>query len=355
MKKDRENIEFNKSKIYEQLKYQSEPENYTGKLPWTVQQQIAATNGIHYFDRIGKLSDYPYYELPLPSVDKGIMLDIGNGWGRWLLAGANKGYIPVGIDIRHEFCKTAIETLHNNGNNGYSVVADLKNLPFKNNVFDLVWSFSVIQHTHKERLLSCLSHINRILTTSGFTFLEFPNKNGLRNRFTNVQKEQAGANDYNSWCVRYYTIKEYRELFLKIFDNFDFQNHSFLGIGILPEDLKYVSFKNKVICATSLLGSMMAKIITPLKYFSDSIYIKAFKRHAEKQAINHKNIEMFMEAHKTNPLDNLNVRHLLRCPKTNSNLELNSERTKLISVEAGTAYPIIDNIPIMIESEIVSL
>src|SRR5438477_7293587 len=92
-------ISFNRSKIYEKLDYEKEPGNYAGGIPWIVQQQIAATNGVHYMDRIGKLSGYPVYEMPVPHVSEKLMLDIGNGWGRWLVAGANKGYIPVGIDI----------------------------------------------------------------------------------------------------------------------------------------------------------------------------------------------------------------------------------------------------------------
>ncbi len=355
MDKVEENIEFNKSKIYEKLKYEHEPKNYEGKLPWTVQQQIAATNGMHYIDRIGKLIDYPYYELPLPSVGKGIMLDIGNGWGRWLLAGAKKGYIPVGIDIRHEFCKTALETLHNNKQHGYSLVADLKNLPFKNDIFDLVWSFSVLQHTHKNRLRSCIKNIHRILNDSGFAFLEFPNKNGIRNRFTTVKRESFKADDYNSWGVRYYTIKEYRDFFKTVFANFEFQNHSFLGIGVLPEDMKYVSFKNKVICMASLLSSYLTKIIPPLKYISDSIYIKACKQSENRISSSVDDITLFLDAHKNDPTDNLNIRFLLRCPISGSSLELNANRTKLIVQKEGIAYPILDGIPIMIESEVEQL
>ena len=109
-----------RSKIYEKLDYKPAPPDYKGKLPWTVQQQIAATNGIQYADRVGKLNDYPTYELPVKKVDNGLMLDIGTGWGRWLEAGAAKGYIPVGIDLRLEFCQAA---------HAYSAAADSAGKP----------------------------------------------------------------------------------------------------------------------------------------------------------------------------------------------------------------------------------
>ncbi len=63
-----------RSKIYEKPDYTHQPPDYTGKLPRTVQQQIAATNGIQYADRVGKLSDYPTYELPVKKVNTGLML-----------------------------------------------------------------------------------------------------------------------------------------------------------------------------------------------------------------------------------------------------------------------------------------
>ena len=37
-----------RSKIYEKLDYKPAPPDYKGKLPWTVQQQIAATSDIQY-------------------------------------------------------------------------------------------------------------------------------------------------------------------------------------------------------------------------------------------------------------------------------------------------------------------
>ena len=64
------------------------------------------------------------------------MLDIGAGCGRWLVAGATKGYIPVGIDLRLEFFQAARQTLKSADKKGYTVVADLKEIPFKENLYN---------------------------------------------------------------------------------------------------------------------------------------------------------------------------------------------------------------------------
>ena len=80
-----------------------------------------------------------------------------------------------------------------------------------------------------------------------------------------MQETQADKDDYNSWSVRYYSIAEYSEIFKNIFGNFKYSNHSLIGIGILKDDLKYISFKNKILAGVSLLGSMLTKIIPGLK------------------------------------------------------------------------------------------
>lgn len=339
------------SKVYEKLDYIPKPENYNSNIPWTVQQQIAATNGIHYIDRVGKLKDYPVYELPIDNVKSTnkLSLDIGCGWGRWLIASANKGYTPVGIDLRLEFCSTSRNVLKDFGINGYVAVADLENIPFQDNTFDFIWSFSVIQHTHHKRLVNCLEHINRILTKEGFTMLEFPNKKGIRNNIKNVKFSESRKDDYESWCVRYYTPNEYQEIFEKSLSNFSYKNHSFLGIGILKEDIKYVSLKNKIICLTSRAFSELTKVIPGLKDYSDSIYISAEKKGYNSTYVN--SLATFNKKHLSNPTDNLNIVSLLRCPKYGGEVELSSDRKRVISKGNGIYYPIENDIPIMISSE----
>lgn len=342
---------FDRKKIYEKLDYLPKPEGYNGKLPWIIQQQVAATNGIQYVDRVGKLKDYPLYNLPVEKVNGGLMLDIGTGWGRWLIAGANKGYLPIGVDVRLEFCETSLQTLKALGKNGYTLVGDLKHLPFKTGIFDLVWSFSVIQHTHKDRLTSCLEHIKRILSGKGFTMLQFPNKYGVRNYFGPFKINRAEADNYNSWVVRYYSVKEYKKIFLDIFKNFHIKIHSALGIGVLKEDLKYVSFKNKILCSISLLLTNLFRVIPPCRKISDSIYIKAYNKDG---IINQNAVNIFMEAHKNDPDNNLNIIHLLQCPATGLDLKVSDDKKTVITVDGSLQYPVVNNIPILIKSEAVT-
>lgn len=64
------NIEFDRLKIYEKLEFLPKPPGYTSRVPWKIQNQIAATNGRHYEDRIGKLTIEPLFGGHRPRFNK---------------------------------------------------------------------------------------------------------------------------------------------------------------------------------------------------------------------------------------------------------------------------------------------
>ena len=192
-----------------------------------------------------------------------------------------------------------------------------------------------------------------MLKPGGQTKLEFPNKNGLRNRFGPVKKFSKFADDYNSWCVRYYTVSEYRQIFDNIFQNFQFENHSFLGIGVLPNDLNFVKdSKSRFGISMSLALSACTNVIPGMKNFSDSIYITAKKNGNDQNSVA---LSEFLNLHRENPSNNLNLLPILRCPKSSGNLTLSDGQDFLVSHSAKVKYPIVNQIPILIESEAVSL
>ena len=140
---------------------------------------------------------------------------------------------------------------------------------------------------------------------------------------------------------------------MTIFNNFSFDVHSALGIGVLPEDLKYVTGMNKLLCAVSLAGTGIFKAIAPLRKKADSIYVKA--KQLKEDITANDSLQLFHQAHLQAGDNNLNIVHLLRCPASSGKLILDEGQKFLISPDAGLKYPIIDNIPVMIKSEAVAL
>jgi SAM-dependent methyltransferase len=305
-----------------------------------MRNQLAGTNGRHYGDQINTITFYPHYSLPIPKTYKenALMLEVGAGWGRWLVSGFEKGYIPVGIDLKLSHIESVFKTMDDHGKYAYMVLTDLSNLPFKPGVFDLVWSFSSIQHVHFDKAISCLEHINRILKSDGFTLLEFPNKNGIHNKRGPVQSQEPYRYEPEGLMVRYYTIKEYYQM-MKIFSTVRVKMHSLLGIGVLPEDLKYVTWKKKPLVAASLAATAISKLIPGTNEFADSLYFECRRSGPVEPPASMQN---FLSAHKRG-YNNLNIVHLMQCPYTGGELVLHDNY--LISPKAGVKFPILQNVP----------
>lgn len=336
---------FDRTKIYEKLEYEPEPPGYDGLVPWVVQQHVAGSNGNHYRDLVGKLKEIPIPTLPAPGVAGGLMLDVGCGWGRWLVAGARKGFIPVGVDLRVGLCKTSKTVLSRFGLQGYTVAADVRALPFASGVFDLAWSFSTLQHVHKDRFVRCLESIRGLLAPGGACLIEIPNRGGVRNRLLHVGGQEKTADDYDSWCVRYYSIDECRKLF-GAFEDFRCRTHSFFGTGVLPSDLRYVTLRNKLPVLGSVCATLMTEVFPPLTAWADSLYVSGRKGGAIEAG---KARSEFLKAHQAEPWSLQAFLRLLRCPVSGGELTLEGEELRCES--SRLAYPVVDGVPVLIASE----
>ena len=310
-----------------------------------VQQMIAGTNGRTYIDLINRLSRYPIPHLPVSNSAGGIFLDIGCGWGRWMVGAARRGYIPIGVDIKLEAALASLQVLRDFGVPGYAVVADLQSLPFAAESFDFVWSFSVIQHAHRERAASCVKEVARVLKPGADCKLEFPIRTGLWNRWRHSRRA-AEESDYESWCVRYYTIEELQDLFVSEFGSFDYQAHCYFGIGTQSVDLCFVPWRFKPIILASLTLTQFSRALPPLKRMADSIYVSVRKQSGMSPV---GSIRRTTAAGETFGLGDFYA--LLRCPISGEPLVVDAARQELIAVQAGRVYAVHEGVPVLLAGE----
>ena len=108
-----------------------------------VQRWVAGTNGHLYVPLINKLSHYPIPTWPGSAASGGdLLLDIGCGWGRWLVSAGQAGYIPIGLDLKTDALQAARRGLKKHNLRGYVVATDLRALPFREELFDRVFSIA---------------------------------------------------------------------------------------------------------------------------------------------------------------------------------------------------------------------
>lgn len=310
-----------------------------------VQQWVAGTNGNLYAPLINKLPRYPIATWPGPAASRAgstFALDIGCGWGRWLVSAGRAGFVPVGIDIKPQALHAARRVLRHHDLNGYVVAADLRALPFAANVFETVFSYSVLQHTHRRRCITCLHEIARILQPEGKCCLELPVRHGL----TNWRHKPSGEeDDYESWCVRYYSWKEIHSMFDDVFADVAIKCDCYFGIGVRRDDLDLLPWKYKPIVVASEVMKAAASILPPFRWLSDSVFVSGRKPQSGAESLN-------MQPKVTSrfdPSENLWILPWLVCPVSGLPLDYDAVTHSLVSSAAGLRYPIERDVPILIE------
>lgn len=249
-----------------------------------VQRWVAGTNGNLYVSLINKLQRYPIPTWPTtrPSVVGGLLLDLGCGWGRWMVAAARAGYRPIGIDIKLEPLQAARRVMNAHGVTGDVVVADLAALPFKNATFECVFSYSVIQHVHRRKAAACILEAERLLKDGSVLLVELPLKYGLTNsRRLFRRRKREEENDFESWAVRYYSWRQLNTLFRSVFGKVQISSDCFCGIGVRCEDIDLLPWKYKPIVIVSEILKGCTRVFPPLVRLSDSVFVHSRKCSVE--------------------------------------------------------------------------
>ena len=134
-----------------------------------MQKAVGATCGLMYIPLMGRLTSYPIPELRLPPGPGAgrTFLDVGCNWGRWSLAAARAGYVPIGIDPMLGAVRAAGRVARQLGLTCHFVTADARYLPLQAGTAQVAFSYSVLQHLAKHEVRRALREIRRVLVSGG--------------------------------------------------------------------------------------------------------------------------------------------------------------------------------------------
>lgn len=235
---------------------------------------IGATCGNSYKHLMGKLCKYPIPELPLGEGNGKTFLDIGCGWGRWSISAMRKGYKVAGIDPSLGAIMAGRRVARELGLSPKYIVGDARFLPFKDSIFDVAFSYSVLQHLNKEDVITTLRSIARVLNHNGISLIQMANLSGLHNFILYVKNLFQKKQEFG---ITYWTIPELKKRFSKIIGNTRIEVDCFLGLGLQKSDIDLMPQSIRFIINISELLKLISKKIKPLVYLADSVYVKAVK------------------------------------------------------------------------------
>ena len=188
----------------------------------------------------------------------------------------------------------------------------------------------------------CLEDVHRILAPEGECMLQFPISHGIGNTLRALPGRPE-ENDYDSWCVRYYAAAELKEIFSRYFDHCRLRTDCYFGIGLQRSDLDILPLKYKTVVILSEVLKLLSAVVRPLQRWADSVYVVA-RKTATKQTMWSTGQVRCSPARGSN----LDVIQYLQCPLTGGELELSAECRELVSRMAGLAYPVVNEIPVLI-------
>ena len=242
-----------------------------------VQKIIVGTHGLLYKSLEGNMKTYPIPEIPLPPGNERRLLDIGCNWGRWDFAAARRGYRVIGIDPNIDAVMAARRIKRQLGLTKIDhVVGDGRYLPFKNQCFDIVFSFGVLQHFAKEDARKSLAEAKRVVKSTGETLIQMANRYGLRNCYSLVR--QKLTRDSGVFRVRYWGPKELMQAFSEIIGPSRMFADGFLTLNTQESDISMLPPRYRLVVRTSLLLRRISGKFSPLGYLADSLYFSSTPR-----------------------------------------------------------------------------
>lgn len=253
----------------------SEPEKYrvqTSRIDPFVQEAIGATGGYLYMDLSGRLTEYPIPELRLPDGGGRTFLDIGSNWGRWTVAAARRGYRALGVDPSINAVRAARRVARQLGVDAAYIVADARYLPFADETFDAVFSYSVLQHFAKTDVHQTLREIRRVLAPGGGSLIQLPNVFGIRSAYHQARR---GWREPEKFEVRYWTVPELRTVFDALVGPSTVTVDGFFSLNPQAADLPLLRPWARAVVRASEALRRLSDVVPGLTYMADSLYVQS--------------------------------------------------------------------------------
>ncbi|MFZ0733118.1 MAG: methyltransferase domain-containing protein [Candidatus Sulfotelmatobacter sp.] len=239
-----------------------------------VRNVIGATNGSLYQHLVGNLTEYPIPVLRLPAGDGKLFLEVGCNWGRWCIAAARQGYRPIGIDPSLKSILAANRVAQQLGIEATFLVADGRFLPFREECFDQVFSYSVLQHLSRESVAIALAEIHRVLRPSARALVQMPNVFGIRCLYHQARR---GFREGQHFEVRYWRPSELLSAFEEKIGPSELSVDGYFSLNVQPSDVRLLPVRYRAIVRTSEALRKVSRAVPLLTRVADSLYIDAVR------------------------------------------------------------------------------
>jgi SAM-dependent methyltransferase len=240
-----------------------------------VQQEIVKTNGILYRGKEGALGRYPIPTFPLEAGTGRKLLDIGCNWGRWCIAASRNGFAVTGIDPSLMAVEAAYRVSRQLGQTPEFVVGDGRNLPFADGSFDIVFSYSVLQHFSKEDARASIAEAARVVRPGGTVLIQMANLLGVRQLYNQLRDTARG--EKNVFRVRRWLPHELVRTFGELVGPARLSADGYFSLNAQAADLDLLApFPRTVVRVSEALKSLSRRV-PGVALMADSVFLEAHR------------------------------------------------------------------------------
>ncbi len=254
-----------------------------GVVDWFVERWLVGTCGNLYRARAAPLPRYPIPNLPLPAGEGRLFLDVGSNWGRWSLAASRLGYRAVAIDPSLDAALAGTRVARQLGLPVAFVVGDARFMPFKNDTFDVAFSYSVLQHLTKDAARTVLSEISRVTRLNGQVRVQIANALGPKQLFNHAADWMRRVRGLlrgrrrapYGFRIRAWTPPEILRTFSSAIGPSVLSADGFFSLDAQPSDIDLLSHGRGLVVRTSQRLCHLSRRLPRLISVADSIMVES--------------------------------------------------------------------------------
>jgi len=220
-----------------------------------------------------RIRHYPIPDLPIGG--PGRFLDLGSNWGRWTIAAARVGFDAVGIDPSLGAIRAARRVASQLSVPIDLVVADARHLPFPDESFDVVFSYSVLQHLSPADVEASIAECARVLRPNGRALHQLPSTHGALSLYRQARRLFRPARGFE---VRYWRPSALQSLFEAVVGPTTLVPDAFLTLNPHAGELAELSGRARAVVRGSRALTALARRVPPLAAAADSLWVCSTRR-----------------------------------------------------------------------------
>ena len=162
------------------------------------------------------------------------------------------------------------------------VCGDARYLPFRDESFDAVFSYSVLQHLSETDVELALQDVARVLRPGGVSLIQMPNKIGMRCLYHQTRRGFRAPREFE---VRYWSMDSLYETFGRLLGESTVYVDCFFGLGLQKADLDLMPMSHRALIRLSEMLKGWSKGLSALVRVADSVFVLSRKSGASEKAI----------------------------------------------------------------------